>query len=323
MFHVKQLRKLMAIAGTTARELVRSPAFAILVCSAAALAALSPMFAFFHLGEEEKMVVDLGLGTALVVGLLVGVLGASWAVNEELESLSALAVLAKPVSRTSFLVGKYLGVLAAASLAVAVPGFALLFTLRALGTDASLFWIAIGIGAVVASGGAAVLMKRGVKARAALVVSFGAAAVLVLAVLDSHGPLAWAGVEVAGWWWSLVPALVGVVLQVAVLAAVAVALATRITLAANLPIVFAVFVLGQLAGGSSTEGGARAWLSYIVPDLVAFQFSDSVAEHISSGGDGGAAVPGGILLAAVVVALVYIVGAMTVGSALFRRRDME
>ena len=95
MFHVKQLRKLLVIAGTTARELVRSPAFLILVGSAAALAALSPMFAFFHLGEQEKMVVDLGLGTALVVGLLVGVLGASWAVNEELESLSALAVLAK------------------------------------------------------------------------------------------------------------------------------------------------------------------------------------------------------------------------------------
>jgi ABC-type transport system involved in multi-copper enzyme maturation permease subunit len=323
MFHVKQLRKLLVIAGTTSRELVRSPAFALLVGSAAALAALSPMFAFFHLGEEAKMVVDLGLGTSLIVGLLVGVLGASWAVNEELESLSALAVLAKPVSRTSFLVGKYLGVLAASSIAVAVTGFSLLFTLRALGTDALLFWIAIAVGVGAASLSTAILMKRGVSLRGALVTSFGVAAALVFVALDSYGPLAWVGVEVAGWWWSLLPALVGVVLQVAVLAAVAVALATRITLAANLPIVFAVFVLGQLAGGSGAQGGMRAWMSYIVPDLVAFQFSDAVAEHISSGGDGGAAVPGSILLAAVAVALVYVVGALTVGSALFRRRDME
>ncbi len=98
---MKQLRKLLAIAGNTARELVRNPAYVTLVAFGSALAALSPAFAFFHLGEQLKMVVDLGLGTALVVGLLVGVLGASWAVNEELESLSALAILAKPVSRAA------------------------------------------------------------------------------------------------------------------------------------------------------------------------------------------------------------------------------
>jgi len=320
---VKQFRKFMAIAGTTARELVRSPAFTILVGAAAAVAALSPMFAFFHLGEEEKMVVDLGLGTALVAGLIVGLLGASWAVNEELESLSALAVLAKPVSRTSFLLGKYLGVLAAAMVAVAVPGFSLLFTLRAIGPHAGLFWIAVAIGAVVALGCTVVLARRGASVRVALVGSFAAAAALVLVVLDSHGPLAWAGVEVVGWWWSIVPALLGVVLQVAVLAAVAVALATRVSLAANLPIVLAVFVLGQLAGGPGAEGGVRAWLSCVMPNLVSFQFSDRVAEHISNGGDGGVAVPGGLLLAAVAVALAYVVGALAVGSALFRRRDME
>jgi len=320
---VKQFRKLMAIAGTTSRELVRSPAFTILVGAAAAVAALSPTFAFFHLGEEEKMVVDLGLGTALVAGLIVGLLGASWAVNEELESLSALAVLAKPVSRTGFLVGKYLGVLAAATVAVAVPGFSLLFTLRAIGPNAGTFWIAVAVGTAVALGGAVVFMRRGASVRVALVGSFAAAAALVLIFLDSHGPLAWAGVEVVGWWWSILPALLGVVLQVAVLAAVAVALATRVSLAANLPIVLAVFVLGQLTGAPGADGGVRAWLSYVMPNLVAFQFSDRVAEYISSGGDGAVAVPGGLLLAAVAVAMAYVVGALTVGSALFRRRDME
>ena len=322
---MKQFRRLMAIAGTTARELVRSPAFAILVGGAAALAALSPMFAFFHLGEEEKMVVDLGLGTALVVGLLVGILGASWAVNEELESLSALAVLAKPVSRTSFLVGKYLGVLAAASLAVAVPGFSLLFTLRALGPDATLFWIAAGVGAGLASGAAAILVSRGTSLARSLAVSFGAAAALVLIMLDAHGPLAWAGIEMTGWWWSLAGALVGVLLQVAVLAAVAVALATRLSLAANLPVVFSMFVLGQLAGGAE-PGSAASWLAMVVPDLVVFQFSDHVAEYISGGGEeiaAGNGIGAGVLLAAVAVAVAYVAGALTVGSALFRRRDME
>ena len=130
------------------------------------------------------------------------------------------------------------------------------------------------------------------------------------------------GARVVGWWWSLVPALVGVLLQVAVLAAVAVALATRLTLAANLPVVSGVFVLGQLAGSGRGGEGLRAWLSYLVPDLVVFQFSDRVAEHISAGGRG-VAVPAGVLLAAVGVALAYVAGALTVGSALFRRRDME
>ncbi len=422
MFHVKQLRKLLAIAGNTARELVRNPAYVMLVAFGSALAALSPAFAFFHLGEQLKMVVDLGLGTALVVGLLVGVLGASWAVNEELESLSALAILAKPVSRTVFLLGKYLGVLAAAALAVALQGAALLFTLRVLGDDSSVF-LACALAALVLAGAGAVLLVRlGTSRGRAAMAAFGLAASALIVALDSHGLLALFGREIPGWSWALVPGLIGVILQVAVLGAVAVALATRLTLAVNLPVVLAVFVLGQLAGdmvsvnerearrlaqflgrepgvsversfkGSSfavrlgdgegtargklerllgaaaarsrvtlsrvrheraggpatgTEPGERAaggerytitverpaWslVGYLMPDLVAFQFSDAVAEHISAGAgtepgraqDEAAAVPGRVLAGAVLVSMIYAGGALLVGSALFARRDLQ
>ena len=419
---MKQLRKLLAIAGNTARELVRNPAYVTLVAFGSALAALSPAFAFFHLGEQLKMVVDLGLGTALVVGLLVGVLGASWAVNEELESLSALAVLAKPVSRTVFLLGKYLGVLAAAALAVALQGLALLFTLRVLGDDSAVF-LACALAALVLALAAWLLLVRlGASWGRAAMAAFGLAAAALIVALDSHGLLALFGREVPGWSWALVPGLIGVILQVAVLGAVAVALATRLTLAANLPVVLAAFVLGQLAGdmvsvnerearrlaqflgrepgvsversfkGSSfavrlggggeaargelervlgaaaarsrvapsrvrhepargpatgTEPGERAaggerhtitverpaWslVGYLMPDLVAFQFSDAVAEHISAGAgtepgraqDEAAAVPGRVLAGAVLVSMIYVGGALLVGSALFARRDLQ
>lgn len=408
---MKQLRKLLAIAGNTARELVRNPAYVTLVAFGSALAALSPAFAFFHLGEQLKMVVDLGLGTALVVGLLVGVLGASWAVNEELESLSALAILAKPVSRTVFLLGKYLGVLAAAALAVALQGVALLFTLRWLGTDWLLFLACGGAALVLAIAGWVLLVRLGTSRGRAAMAAFGLAAAALIVALDSHGPLALFGRDVPGWSWALVPGLVGVMLQVAVLGAVAVALATRLTLAANLPVVLAVFVLGQLAGdmvsmnerearrlagvlgsrpgvsversfegssfvvhlgdgdeaaggrleemlgaaaargrvkpsrvrierasgtepGERAAGGARyrvtvarpAWslVGYLMPDLVAFQFSDAVAEHVSAGAEAtGAAVPGRVLAGAVLVAVIYAGGALLLGSALFARRDLQ
>ena len=66
-----------------------------------------------------------------------------------------------------------------------------------------------------------------------------------------------------------------------------------------------------------------------MPDLVVFQFSDAVAEHISAGAEGGgaqgdaAAVPWRVLAGAVLVAMIYVGGALLLGSALFARRDLQ
>ena len=68
----------------------------------------------------------------------------------------------------------------------------------------------------------------------------------------------------------------------------------------------------------------RALLGWVVPDLVAFQFSDAVAEHISAGGAAtGSPVPASVLLGATLVAAAYVAGALVLGTALIRRRDLQ
>ena len=320
---MKHLRQTMAIAENTARELVRNPAFLVLVAFGAALTALSPAFALFHMGEQMKLVADLGLGTVLVVGLLVGILGASWALTEELESLSVMAVLAKPVSRTTFLLGKYLGVLAAAVTAMLALGATLLFTLRALQGDGPLF-VVTGLAALVlAAAGALLFVKLGMPLGRAGVAAVAISAAALVCVIGSGGTLALMGRPVPGWSWQILPALVGSVLQVAVLSGIAVALATRLTVAANLPIVFAVFILGQLTGEARAAGGVAGAFAMLLPDLGALQFSDAVARHLSEGpAAAGSPVPASVLAGAAVVAILYTAAALTVGAALFRRRDM-
>jgi len=321
---VKQLRQITAIASCTTRELVRNPAFLILVGVGAVLVASSPLFALFHLGEQVKLVADLGLSTSLVVGLLVGVLGASWELSEELDSLTIYAILSKPVSRASYVTGKYFGVLAAAGLAAATPALVLLITLRALTADAALLLYCGPTAILLAAGGAALLWKSGESPARAPLVAVALTVLALLVSLGSGGVLGWMGRSVRGWSWALVPAFLGVMFQVAILTAVAVALSVRFSLAANLPVTLAVFVLGQIVGEARAGGGVGMLLAYLLPDLSAMQYTDAVAEHLSSGASTlGAAVGADLLLGAFAVTVAYSAGALVLAGALFARRDLR
>ncbi len=320
---MKHLRQAAAIAENTARELVRNPAFLVLVAFGMALTALSPAFGLFHMGEQLRLVADLGLGTVLVVGILVGALGASWALTEELESRSVLAVLAKPVSRTTFLLGKYLGVLAAALVSIVALGVTLLFTLRALHDDWLLFTVTALVALALAAAGAYALARLGMsRARAAVTATVLSMAALVCTI-GSSGTLSLLGRQVAGWPWEILPALAGSALQVAVLAGVGVALATRLSVAVNLPVVFALFILGQLAGEARAMGGVAGAAALLLPDLGALQFSDAVAQRLSEETAAASSpVPAGVLAGAALVAALYTAGSLVVGSALLARRDI-
>ncbi|HNB53831.1 MAG TPA: ABC transporter permease subunit, partial [Anaerolineales bacterium] len=69
---------------------------------------------------EVRQVKQGALAFLLVAGLLAAVLGASSLVAREVRTGTALVVLAKPVGRVSFLLGKYLGLAGLLSLQVGV-----------------------------------------------------------------------------------------------------------------------------------------------------------------------------------------------------------
>ena len=104
--------KTLAIARNTYREARRDRAQWIFLLYAAIVVgggvALTPL----AMGEGHRVTRDLGLAAMSLVGMMLIVLVGSGMVQKEIDRATILTVLAKPVRRPEFLVGKYLGLLA-------------------------------------------------------------------------------------------------------------------------------------------------------------------------------------------------------------------
>ncbi|MBI4601720.1 MAG: hypothetical protein HY721_07150 [Planctomycetes bacterium] len=114
-----------AIARAAFTELVRLPAYGLIVLGTLVALALSPSLALFSMGEKS-LLEDLGASTALLSGVLLAAFGVSAQIEKEIERRTLLVVFAKPVGRGAFLAAKLAGILLAVGLAV------LLFTIEAL-----------------------------------------------------------------------------------------------------------------------------------------------------------------------------------------------
>ncbi len=103
--------KTLAIALNTFREARRDRvqwillAYAVVVLGAAVV--LSPL----ALGEGYRITRDIGLAAISAVGVLLIILVGAGMVQKEIDRRTVLTVLAKPLRRSEFLVGKFLGMM--------------------------------------------------------------------------------------------------------------------------------------------------------------------------------------------------------------------
>lgn len=111
-----------AIALNTFREAVRDRVlygvlgFAVLVLLfALALAELS-------LGEEERVVADLGFASISLFSVVIAIFLGSSLLYKEIERKTLYVILPKPIARGEFLVGKYLGIVLTALVFVGLMG---------------------------------------------------------------------------------------------------------------------------------------------------------------------------------------------------------
>ncbi|MCZ6794300.1 MAG: hypothetical protein O7J95_11875 [Planctomycetota bacterium] len=123
-------RSLLAMASITLTEVLRQPAFGIVVLVTLFTYALSPLFALFSLGAESSVLKDFGTSTLLLSGWVLTCLAASHVVRREIELRTTLTLLSKPISRELFLMAKFLGVVGAVALAIYVFTLALLLAAR-------------------------------------------------------------------------------------------------------------------------------------------------------------------------------------------------
>jgi ABC-2 type transport system permease protein len=121
---------LYSIAKNTFVETLRQPVYAVIIVAALLLFILAPCITMYTLDEDVKLLRELGLSTLFLAGLFIAVFSATGAVTEEIESKTITTVLSKPVARPVFIVGKFLGVAAAVTLAHYLGTIAYLLSAR-------------------------------------------------------------------------------------------------------------------------------------------------------------------------------------------------
>jgi ABC-type transport system involved in multi-copper enzyme maturation permease subunit len=101
--------RILAIAHNTFREAVRDRVLYNLVLFVLLLTAVSIFIGELSGGQEQKIIVDLGLSAMLLFGVFIAIFVGVGLVFKEIEKRTIYAIFSKPVGRGEFLVGKYLG----------------------------------------------------------------------------------------------------------------------------------------------------------------------------------------------------------------------
>ena len=126
------IRRITAITAVTWTELVRLKVFYFLIIFALLVIGNSFFLARFSFEEEFQMLKDIALGAMSVFSSLLAILATATLLPKDIEDRTIYTVLAKPVSRTEYLLGKLSGVFLLLALAVLLMGavFAAVLLLR-------------------------------------------------------------------------------------------------------------------------------------------------------------------------------------------------
>ncbi|NUN93142.1 MAG: ABC transporter permease subunit [Verrucomicrobiae bacterium] len=101
--------RLWTIGRNTMTEVIRQKFFYILLVFGLVVIASSRFFAQFSSVEQIKFIKDFSLAAMTVFGALIAMVGTAELLPLELENRTIYPILAKPVHRTEFLLGKFAG----------------------------------------------------------------------------------------------------------------------------------------------------------------------------------------------------------------------
>ncbi|HWE02316.1 MAG TPA: ABC transporter permease [Tepidisphaeraceae bacterium] len=228
-------------------DAIVQPIYPLLLALGSAVLIVFGLLPFFTLGEDTTMYKSVGLDVVLLLVLVSTLFATSKSVFEEIEDRTMLTLMSKPVQRWEVLLGKYLGIILAALLAVAIFGAILILcTVWRIPSDYQLRTFTLD--------------DR---------------------ELQEISDLQW--MHVMG----LIPCLVLVWLQVSVLAAIGVALSTRFSLVVNLPTVILIYIAGNLtrflypftAETTTLHKGVASAASLLLPYLATFDLRGPTIYH--------------------------------------------
>ena len=124
-----RLSRVSAIARNAFREAVRDRVLYNLVLFVLLLTGCAIFVGELSAAQETKIIIDLGLSACLLFGAFIAIFTGTGLVYKEIERRTIYAIFSKPVGRTEFLIGKYLGLCLTLAVNVAVMGVGIMLAL--------------------------------------------------------------------------------------------------------------------------------------------------------------------------------------------------
>lgn len=137
-FILSRPSQIVTIARNTFVESVRQPIYFVLIVLSGIMQLFNTWGSAYSMGYSDtaevsgdnKVLLDVGLATIFVCGMLLAAFIATAVISREIERKTVLTVVSKPVSRTAVVLGKYFGVCGAMVIAVLIMISFLLMGLR-------------------------------------------------------------------------------------------------------------------------------------------------------------------------------------------------
>ena len=118
--HVFSPRRVLAIATNTLRELARQKVFYVLLIFGLLLIASSVFMARFTFQQEFQILKDVSLGAMSIFTSILAIVAAARLIPQDIEDRTIYTILAKPVPRFEYVLGKLCGVLLLLAISIAV-----------------------------------------------------------------------------------------------------------------------------------------------------------------------------------------------------------
>src|SRR3954471_13762366 len=106
-------------------ESIVQPIYWLLLALGSAILVIFGLLPFFTLSEDTVMFKTVGLDVILLLVLITTLFATSKSIYEEIEDRTMLTLMSKPLKKWEVLLGKYLGIVAAAAMATAIFGLVL------------------------------------------------------------------------------------------------------------------------------------------------------------------------------------------------------
>lgn len=325
------IRSLLPVITNTFTETLRQPIYGIVIAATVLLLILSPSLTMFTIDDDNKLLKDVGLSTLLVAGLFLAVFAAATVVTEEIENKTILTIVTKTVSRSAFVIGKFIGIAAAVLLAQYLLAIVLLMMIRhgVLQTasderDRDTVVIILGLVSMffvflVGLAGNYFYRWRFSSTAIILATICGTVVMALLYFIDPNWQLNSAGNNLHP---ELLAPIGLMIIATLILTAIAVAAATRLGMIMTLTVCAIIFILGaamqQWLAPIASQSGFSSYLAWaalaLVPSIDIFVVTDAITR--------GDSIPLAYVGQTAVYAFFYVCAALLFAVVMFRNRQL-